>query len=204
MTYSSLIQDVLEYCERKDDEVIGQIPRLIMLAENRISDEVRGLGFLRVVQSHMEAGNPVLRKPENWRESSSLRLKIGTRNKTVFKRSYEYCTAYNEDTGIKGVPRFYGDYDVNHMFVAPSPADNYSFEYIYYEKPQALSEENQTNWTTENAPNLLLYAVLLEGQVYLKQDARVEMIKSFYVQTAQTILESARRRELDRSSGMGG
>lgn len=203
MTYSSLIKDVLSYCERPDDEdVASQVPRLIMLAEHRIASEVRGLGLLRVLKGTMTAGNPVIPKPANWRESSSMRLLVGTQHRTVYKRTYEYCRAVCDDTGIKRTPRFYSDYDFSKFFLVPSPDKNYDFELVFFERPLPLSKENETNWVTINAPQLLLYATLLEAQAYLKADARIEVFKGLYVQAAQAVLEESRRREMDRSSGM--
>ena len=203
MTYSSLIEDVLSYCERKnDEEVANQIPRLIMLAEHRLASEVRGLGFLRVLRGTMEAGNPVIQKPANWRESSSLRLAIGTKHRTVYKRTYEYCRAYCDDTSIKKTPRFYADYDFNKFFVTPSPDKNYDFELVFFERPMPLGKENETNWVTQHAPQLLLYATLIEASAYLKNDARIDTFKGLYIQAAQAVLEESRRREIDRSSGM--
>jgi hypothetical protein len=201
MTWSKLIDDVLSYCERKDSETIAQIPRMIMLAENRIASEVRGLGLVRVLKGTMEAGNPVVTKPANWRESSSMRVNVNGRNTNVYKRTYEFCRSYGEDTGIKRLPRFYADYDFNNFFVVPSPNANYEFELVFFEKPQPLSADNETNWITDHAPQLLLYATLIEAQVYLKADARVETMKSMYIQAAQAVLEESRRREVDRSSG---
>lgn len=202
MTWTSLQEDVLSYCERKEDEdVIAQIPRCIMLAENRLASEIRGLGFLRIARGTMQSGNPVIEKPENWRESSSFHLLYGTKHITVFKRTYEYCRAYCEDTAIKRTPRYYSDYDFSHFFLVPSPDKDYDFELSYFERPAPLGAENETNWTTMNAPQLLLYATLIEAQVYLKNDQRAETFKGMYIQAAQAVLEESRRRELDRSSG---
>lgn len=205
LTYSSLKTDVLSYCERTDDsDVEEQLPRLIMLAEQRLASEVRGLGFLRILKSVLEAGNPVVRKPETWRETASFRVFSTSRNSPVFKRSYEFCRSYASDSGIKRTPRYYADYDFNHFYIAPSPDKNYEFEIAFYERPVPLSDENETNWTTENAPQLLLYATLLEAQVYLKNDVRIETFKQLYLQAAQSVLNESARREIDRSSGQGG
>ena len=203
MTYSSLIKDVLSYCERPNDEdVINQIPRLIMLAEQRLASEVRGLGFLRVLKGTMEMGNPVIPKPANWRESSSMRLFYGTQHKTVYKRSYEYCRAVCDDTAIKRIPRFYADYDFNKFFLVLSPDTNYDFELVFFEKSVPLSKENETNWVTAHAPQLILYATLIEASAYLKNDARIETFKGLYLQAPQAVVEESRRRERGRAAGM--
>lgn len=203
MTWSSLQSDIIAYCERQDEETRAQVPRLIMMAEQRIASEVRGLGFLRVLTGTMEAGNPVIDKPANWRESSSFRIKVGTQQKNVYKRSYEFCRTYADDSSIKRTPRFYADYDFNKFFVVPSPDLAYEFELVFFEKPSPLTAENETNWVTDHAPQLLMYATLLEAQLFLKSDTRIETIKGFYIQASQAVLEESRRREIDRSSGQG-
>lgn len=203
MTYSSLIEDVLSYCERTDDETRSQIPRLIALAENRLASEVRGLGFIRVLRSSMEAGQAVIDKPETWRETSSFRVFSSTKSNTVYKRSYEFCRTVSDDTGRKATPRFYSDYGFSKFFVVPTPDRNYDFEVVFYEKPVPLSPENETNWTTIHAPQLLLYATLLEAQVYVKNDARIQTFQNLYVQASQSITLESQRRVLDHSNGQG-
>lgn len=201
MTWTSLQQDVLAYCERQDADTVAQIPRMIMLAENRLASEVRGLGNLRTLNGTMEAGNPAVRKPESWRETASINIFVGTKRKTLFKRNYEFCRAYCPDASYKDVPRYYADYDFSNFLIVPSPKATYDFELKFFEKPTPLSDENQTNWTTVHAPQLLLYATLLEAQVFLKQDTRIEVIKSFYLQASQSIMGEAARSEADGSSG---
>lgn len=203
MTWSSLQTDILAYCERDDAETKAQVPRLIMMAEHRIASEVRGLGFIRVLNGKMSAGDPIIEKPGSWRESSSLRIVVGSQQKNVYKRTYEFCRAYSDDMSIKSVPRFYADYDFDKFLVVPSPDLAYEFELVFFEKPTPLSVENETNWVTNHAPQLLLYATLLEAQLFLKSDTRIETIKGFYIQASQAVLEESRRREIDRSSGQG-
>lgn len=201
MTWSQLIEDVLAYCERDDDETRAQMPRLISLAENRLASEVRGLGFIRVLKGTMEAGNPIIDKPETWRETSSFRVFSSTRSQTIYKRQYEFCRQYSNDSGIKRTPKYYADYDFNKFFVVPSPDKFYDFELVFYERPKPLSKQNETNWTTINAPQLLLYATALETVIFLKDDARIATFKDMYLQAAQSILMESARREVDRSSG---
>ena len=49
MTYNSLLADVAMYAERNDRPFIDQVPRFVMLAENRIASQTRGLGLLKIV-----------------------------------------------------------------------------------------------------------------------------------------------------------
>lgn len=203
MTYSSLVEDILSYCERNDDETRAQVPRLIALAEQRIASQVRGLGFIRVLRSTMQAGNPVIDKPETWRETSSFRVFSTSKAKTLFKRHYEFCRSYEDDAGVKRTPKYYSDYDYNRFFVSPSPDREYQFELVFYEKPVPLSVENETNWTTMYAPQLLLYATLLEAKIFLKSTEDLQKYEDMYFQASEAILIESARRDLDRSSGQG-
>ena len=50
----------------------------------------------------------------------------------------------------------------------------------YFQKYDSLSETNETNWVTENAPDILLYASLLEAEAYLMTDERIPLWKEAF------------------------
>jgi hypothetical protein len=58
---------------------------------------------------------------------------------------------------------------------------------VYFQQPIYLSESNQTNWFTEQARDLLLYACLLETAPYLKNDSRIPTWKDYYTQSVAAI-----------------
>lgn len=200
MTYDSLKTDIKNYAERSDDPFLSQIPRFIMLAENRIASEIRGLGLLKVVSGKMEG--PVLKKPHRWRETANMMVTVNSKVVTLKERSYEFCRAFSPDMSKLGVPRFYADYGYEHWLIVPSPDSNYTFETSYYERPEPLSDINQTNWTTRYAPQLLLYASLLEAQPFLKDDERVATYQAFYTGAGTAVTNEAKRRAFDRSAGI--
>jgi len=171
MTYDSLVSDITTYVDRNDAPFVNQIPRFIMLAENRIASEIRGLGFIKVVTGDMSISNPVVTKPARWRETISFNFGTGALNNLrVFLklRTYEYCRTYWPDSSLTGTPKFYADYNYDNYLIVPTPSVAYPFELVYHERPLPLSDTNQTNWTTEYAPQLLLYATLLEAVPFLK------------------------------------
>jgi hypothetical protein len=194
MTYESLVSDIQTYAERSDDPFLSQIPRFIMLAENRIASEIRGLGLVRVVGFNLVSGNPTIEKPARWRETKSFSV-VHTRRDYLSPRTYEYCREYN--TG-DGVPMFYSDYDFEHYYLAKTPDSNYAAELIYHERPEPLSETNQTSWTTRYAPQLLLYASLLEAQPFLKS-ARMKEFEELYDRAAKSISNEDMSRITDNS-----
>lgn len=194
MTYNSLVQDIQTYAERSDIPFINQIPRFIMLAENRIASEVHGLGYLKFVNFDLPADNPILEKPTRWRETASFFITVS--NEAVFlqQRGYSFCRSYWPNFAITGQPVFYCDYDYEHMLVVPTPDVQYSCELAYHERPLPLDNANQENWTTQYAPQLILYASLLEAQPFLKLTERIAEFQALYERAASAVAQEAERR----------
>lgn len=193
-TYSQLVEDVKQYAERFDAPFVTQIPRFIALAENRIAAEVRGLGYVRYASGSFNVADAVIEKPSRWRETSSwFYVKNGS---VVFlkQRGYSYVRSYWPDLSQTGDPEYYSDYDYEHLLVVPTPAEPLTFELAYFERPLPLSESNQTNWTTQYAPQLLLYASLLEAQPFLKRSDRIAEFQGLFDRAAAAVSNEAQRR----------
>lgn len=109
-------------------------------------------------------------------------------------RSYEFCCAYWPDRTQSDTPKYYADYDFGYLFVVPTPAIAYPFEIAFFQRPIPLSVSNQTNWFTEFAPDMLLYAALLEAVPYLKNDQRIQTWKDYYMQASSSIKIENRER----------
>lgn len=208
MTFNSLKEDVTRYLERGDTLVsdprfFEQIPRLITLAERRCAVELKVQGFINAVTFTLQTGQSVYPKPDRWRETVSLAIGTGTgntRRKPILARAYEYLRSYWPDSAETAVPVFYADYNFGHWLIAPTPDADYPAEVLYYEIPQLLDESNQTNWLTEYAPQLLLYATLLEASPFLKNDERVPTWQAMYDRAASAINGEDLAKILDRSA----
>jgi hypothetical protein len=201
MTYSSLLEDVRRYLERgftaeSDQIVYEQLPRLITLGERRISRELKIQGFIRAVTTPLQTGVATYRKPDRWRDTVSMTLN----GQPIFARAYEYCRSYWPDEAETGIPQFYADYDYNHWLITPTPAADSTLEVMYYEQPRFLGEDFQTNWLTEYAPDLLLYATLLEATPFLKKDERIGTWQQMYDRAAQALNGEDLKKIMDRSA----
>jgi hypothetical protein len=206
MTYTSLLADLRAYLERgatTDPIVFNQLPQLVGLAQDRIITELKIQGFTAVVTSVMQAGVAVIPKPNRWKETISMNFGTGTGNnvRTILKgRSYEYCRDYWPNDTVTGVPVYYADYNFENWLIAPTPAAAYPFEVLYYGKLEELDDTVQTNWLTENAPNLILYASLLEATPFLKNDQRIPVWQSMYDRYASALSGEELRKILDRTN----
>jgi len=173
LTYDSLTTTVLQYLERNDPATVNQIPTFITMCEFEISQQIKTLGQMQVVESTMLAGNPVIQKPARWRKTVSFNVVVNGSRQPVYLRKYEYLKSYTPNSSTTGIPLYYGDYDYEHWTVAPTPSQNYDFEVLFYERIAPLSTENQTNWLTQYAPNAMLFGTLLQAMPFLKNDQRV-------------------------------
>lgn len=194
MTYSQLISDIALYADRRDSPFITQLPRFVMMAENRIASEVRGLGLLQLVNGTLQAGVTTLAKPAGWRETAGFMVKLTEGPRFLRQRGYFYCREYWPDTTIHGQPLFYSDYDYEHFYIVPASEVAVDFELMYHERPAPLSDSNQTNWTTQYAPQLLLYACLLEAQVFLKNRDKVPEYQALYDRASAAVTSESQRR----------
>lgn len=200
MTYDSLVEDIKSYVERDDEPFVSQIPRFIMMAENKLATRCRGLGILRLVNGAFTASNPTLEKPMRWRETGSFSYVNGLGARTFLKlRSYEYCRVYSDDAGVSD-PVYYADYGYEHYFLAGTPPAAYNFELMYFERPEPLDADNQTNWTTQYAPQLILFATLLEAQTWLKLPERAKEFKDNFDDAMAAVTAEADRRIADMSA----
>lgn len=185
MTYNSLLADLQNYLERgtvNDPLVFAQLPELINFGERRCSRELKVLGFIISAQATMQPNLAVYAKPDRWRQTVSINVGNNTTGNAIrtqmFPRPYEYLRMYWPDEtatqtsvyGTPGPPKFYADYNYQNWVVAPTPDGTYPFEVMYYEEPPLLGPSSQTNWLTQYAPRLLLYACMMETLLFLKKD----------------------------------
>ena len=201
MTYTSLLEDVRRYLERgfsedTDPLVYEQLPHLVTLAERRISRELKVEGFIRAVETPLVAGVSVYEKPDRWRTTVSMTVD-GT---PIYARAYEFCRAYWPDDTETASPEYYAEYDYRHWLITPTPDNDKTLEVLYYEQPRFLGDDVQTNFLTEYAPDLLLYATLLEAAPFLKSDERIQTWQAMYDRAAQAFDGEDLKRILDRTA----
>lgn len=200
MTYDSLVADVSSYLERTDTATLEKIPTFIMLAEQIIASQIKFLGNLTVAQSTMVTSEAIIDKPARWRKTVSMNIVVDGKRQPVLLRKYEYLRSYWPDATQEDIPQFYCDYDYTHWLVAPTPDAAYSYEVLYYERPQPLDSSNQTNWFTQYAPQALLYGALLQAMPFLKNDGRVQLWQMMYQQAMDILVAEDKLRIADRQA----
>lgn len=208
LTFNSLQTDMRTYLERGtsvDPTVFDQLPRLINLAERTLAQSLKILGFVKVLTDTMTVGQSVIAKPDRWRATISINFGVGaTQIRTpLFSRSYEYLRRYWPDEDLMDQPKFYADYDYFNWVIAPSADFAYPFEVNLWELPPLLDDANQTNWTTDFAPNALLHGCLLQATPFLKNDERLPIWQGIYDRDVAILEQQDVKRIIDRSVTRG-
>lgn len=200
MNYSSLVTDIQSYMERTDTPFVNQIPRFIMMAENRIAADLKGLGYLQVEQSTFIPNNSTVQKPAYWRETVSFSYNNGTTIVPLLPRSYEYAREYWPQVTGSAPPRYYSDYSWDAWLITPPPDQAYTFEVLSYVRIQPLDSSTQTNWLTQYAPQVLFSACMLEASMWLKNPAMADKWEQSYNKLLGGIEQENLRRPKDRSA----
>lgn len=206
MTYTSLFNQVLAYLDRTDLDTSNQLPNFIANAQQRICREVISIGLEQYVTGNFTKDVAVYAKPAGWRRNITFNVGTGSTHNSrtpVLLRSYEYLLQFWPDRTQTGVPQFYADYGYNNYIVAPTPGSALPFEFSYLQLPPPITLQNQTNWITDFAPDVLLYATLLEAAPYLKNDERIPVWQNMYQMGIDSLNGQDKLRTEDRQSNRG-
>ncbi len=103
-----------------------------------------------------------------------------------------------DQSKIPGVPEFYHR-EAGYIYLGPYPPENTSVFVHYYADLNTLAADSDTNWATEVAPALLIYAALSEAANYFLDD-RKPLFEQTYEQVKQSLLEQAQQDEVENAS----
>jgi hypothetical protein len=195
MTYSSLVSDIQNYCERTDDQFVATIPTIIAMTESQIAAELKTFQQLIVVETNLAQNQTILNKPARWRKSVSMKVN----GLPILLRSQDYVAQYLSES-TPSIPKIYADYDYSNWNFAPQPDQAYPIEIIYYAEIQPLDLSNQQNMFTEVCPQLLLYGSLYHSSVYLKAIDKIATYQAYYNSALAALKKEDNSRRVDRNT----
>ena len=178
MTYAELVQKIRDYTEVGSEVLTSTIVNgFIRDAEFKIFREADADYAREYATSTFTANNKYLALPNATGVSSSerraliVRSVVATNSSSVQvslePRDDTFITEYNS-TRSTGFPKYYATFRENAIEVAPTPSSNFVVELDYIYTPDGLSVTNTETYISVNAPELLLYACLVEAFAYLK------------------------------------
>ena len=169
--YDSLRQAVADWLARAD--LTATIPTFIQLAEQRISRDLKVSQMLTTTTGTASSGLVTL--PTDF--LSPVRVSVSIGGYDVALEPLPSDKAVNDRLG--GVAYGYALEGNSIRIVGGSGSDAYTLTY-YAKVPSLGSSVGGVNWLIEAAPDLYLYATLMESAPYLQDDARVQVWAAGY------------------------
>jgi len=158
-----------------DSNIAAYIPDFISLAEARIYRELRINSMMTSLSSAISSG--VIAVPSDFLEFSYVAIDGSPASKLDVKTPEWIMNNYpNRSSDAK--PRFIAKEGSNFIF-GPYPDSNYTVIGSYYKRMPALISAS-TNWFTSNAPDILLFASLVEAEPFIMNDERISIWESKY------------------------
>lgn len=184
-SFSQIKTDIANWLNRSD--LTTYIPDMLTLAEIRLARDLRIRAMETALSSTISSG--VIAVPSGYQEMKFAYVD-GTPIQPVERKDAEWIL-YNYPTrAAQGKPGYFARQGDNFIF-GPYPDSTYTIKGIYYKKLDALSGSNTTNWFTINAPDLLLFASLVEAGAFIQDDERINLWEQKY----QAAKERVQRRD---------
>lgn len=173
-SYGDLVTAVGNYLAR--DDLAARVPEFIVLAEakfNRIlrcrQMETRSTASCNISSTEPE----MISLPSDFQSMRSFRISSVSGKPRLLYMSDTQIDEYRERIGNQaGQPIYFAIFG-SEIELCPTPDSNYTLEMKYRATIPPLTSINTTNWLLVLAPDLYLYAVLLEAAPYMKEDPRI-------------------------------
>lgn len=175
-TYSGLQTLVQDYVEDTSDEFTSNWQTMLNRAEDRCLNDLDLSIWNKSESTSTADGVDTITKPTG---ADLIRnVYDATSGTFVQRRPYDYVRMY----GGSGAPLYFYEEErgTPKLYLAPTPDGVYSITIRYFERPNRLTASNTTNWLTNNAAWMLLYACLLEAEHFLIDPTRIQEFQSEY------------------------
>ena len=193
-TYAELTQQVLDYTETDSNVLTTAILNdFIEHAELRLFREVDLDVFKKYKTASLTAGDAfvampgaipslfsVIRYVQIFSGTGSLGGLTDNERISLQKKDASFINEFLPNRTTQGIPKYYANWDNDTIILAPAPNAAYTIELAYNAQPTGLSSSNTTTWISNNIPEGLLYACLVEAFKFLKNPQMVQMYEQYY------------------------
>lgn len=170
-TYAQLRQAIRDYTDNSETTFVNNIPLFIRAAEERILKGVQLQFFRRNQSASLTSGNKYLACPSDFLAPYSLGFTKANGDKEFLQfKDVNFVQEFNPDASDTGEPRYFAQFDIDNLILAPTPNANYAVELHYFYRPPSLTAgaDTGTTWLSINAELTLLYGALVEAYIYMK------------------------------------
>lgn len=184
-TYNGLKASLADWLNRAD--LTSVIPDLILLAESRVSRDLRLRSQVTSAVITTTAGVQAADLPAGWLEFENVTL-TGSPDGILNYVNIQHLDTKYPDNGYTGKPVVYS-IEGQQIIFGPSPDAAYSVPVLFYKKFDALAT-TPTNWLLKNHPGIYLWAALAESAPFLKEDARAIVWETKYQRERDALIDS--------------
>ena len=168
MTYTELVTKIRNYTEVDSNVLTATIiDGFISDAEFRILRDVDSDNNRKYATSSVIVTQKYFNVPDNCLIIRSVQIIVSGETKFLDIRDVTFVNEYNSES-LQGAPKYYANWDENTVIVAPTPDQAYNVQVNYILKPTGLSSSTATTYLSQQFPNGLLYACLVEAYGFLK------------------------------------
>lgn len=187
-TYDELKTAIGDWLIRQD--LAAVTPTFVALAEAQMNRDARLRSMDGMTRTDLVIAGQYTSLPADVLELVNVQVKSPDR---VLK----YATLYELDeiriAEPTGIPTHYSLIGTE-IEVAPVPTSATTLELTYYGKLPPLSDANPTNWLLQAAPDIYLYASLLQAAPYLHEDERIGVWAASYDRLCEDFARNEERR----------
>ena len=168
MTYSELVTKIRDYTEVDSNVFTSTIINgFIENAEFRILRDVDSDNNRKYATASVVVTQKYFNVPDNCLVIRSVQITVSGETRFLDIRDVTFVNEYNSES-LQGAPKYYANWDENTVIVAPTPDQAYTVQVNYILKPTGLSSSTATTYLSQQFPNGLLYACLVEAYGFLK------------------------------------
>tara|TARA_X000001388_G_scaffold51181_1_gene37063 strand:- start:885 stop:1550 length:666 start_codon:yes stop_codon:yes gene_type:complete len=209
-TYAELVTQIRDYTETDSNVLTTTIVNdFIEHAESRIFRNADLDVFKKYKTANLTIGDPFVAMPGATPSTFAFVRYIqifGTNNIRISleKKDSSFINEYIPNRTTTGTPKYYANWDNDTILLAPAPDAAYTVELAYNAQETGLSSSNTTTWVSNNVPEMLLYACLVEAFKFLKNPQMVQMYESYYKTALQPFVgeQMGRRRRDEYMDGI--
>ena len=195
-TFAELKTAISNWIERPDLDST-RIPEFVALGEARIYREVRIRAMEAALSDTIASG--VISVPSDY-----IALKVayvsGSPTVKLARQDADYIYRMYPTRSSESKPRYIAQEGGNFIF-GPYPDSAYTIAGTYYKRLPALSDSNTTNWFTDNAPDVLLFACLVESVAFTGDQESLAVWETKYTR-ARDMINKEERNERRSGSAM--
>ena len=194
-TYTTLNAALVEWLNRSGlASLTDRTEDFIAMGQRRIH-RTCDLNAMETVLATFTQSTETVAIPAGYLRTKSISIQIGNCNLTLDGAPYKKVV----QAGRSGRPAFYATVGTNLHF-GPIPDQGYEMDIVYYKALDILSTSVSTNWISENAPELLLFAALWEAAIWMKDDLRKQEFEAAFKEHKKDLLDSETRQDHEGGS----